>query len=125
VVVLDTDSEQVRQVLFARDLSVGGVRVDPHPDLQLGDRFQLALYNAFFSEAIVVDAQVLRDDGERGIVLRFLDTSEHTARKISRILEGGGEIERCNSPGEVHDVTVAEVVQEDRGWPAFLTSSLP
>ena len=101
-------------VLFARDLSVGGVRVDPHPNLRLGDRFQLALYNAFFSESVVVDAEVLRDDGERGIVLRFLDTPEHTTRKIGRILERGGEIERCDAPGEAHDVTVVEVVQEDR-----------
>ena len=114
VVVLDSDSERVRVVLFARDLSVGGVRVDPHPNLRLGDRFQLALYNAFFSESVVVDAEVLRDDGERGIVLRFLDTPEHTTRKIDRILERSGEIERCDAPGEAHDVTVVEVVQEDR-----------
>jgi len=112
VVVLDGDSERVRQVLFARDLAVGGVRVDPHPDLQLGDRFKLALYNA--SDSVVVDAAVLRDDGERGIALCFVDPPKKTARKIGRMVERGGEIERCEASGETHDVTIAEVVQEDR-----------
>jgi hypothetical protein len=114
VVVLDGDAEQVRQVLFARDLSVGGVRVDPHPDLQLGDRFRLALYDASFSESVVVDAEVLRDDGERGIALRFVKTSAETVGKIGRILEQGGAIEECDVPGEARQVTIAEVVQHDR-----------
>ena len=114
VVTLDSSSERVQNVLFARDLSTGGVRVDPHPELQLGDRFVLVLYDALFSESVVVDAEVLRDDGERGFALRFADPPAHTVRKIERILERAGEIERCHSPGDSNRVIVAEVVQEKR-----------
>ena len=101
-------------MLFARDLSVGGVRVDPRPDLMVGDRFGLVLYDALFSESVVVDAEVLRDDGDRGLALRFVEPPPHTAGKIERIVERAGEIERCDSPDDSHRVIVAEVVQEER-----------
>jgi hypothetical protein len=114
VVALDAQLERVRHVLFARDLSAGGVRVDPHPELQVGDRFGLVLYNATYSESVVIDAEVLRDDGGRGLALRFVDVPAHTARKIERILQRVGEIERCDDRGDSERVIVAEVVQENR-----------
>jgi len=57
---------------------------------------------------------VLRDDGGRGLALRFVDPPAHTTRKLGRVLEGVAEIERCDSPGDAHRVFVAEVVQEER-----------
>jgi hypothetical protein len=114
VVVLDEHRERARQVLFAKDLSIGGVRVDPHPDLRVGDRFGLVLYDATYSESVVVDVEVLRDDGAQGLALRFLDVPDRTARKIGRILERVGEIERCEAPDDSHSVIVAEVVEEER-----------
>ena len=114
VVVLDEQLQRARQVLFARDLSVGGARVDPHPDLQVGDRFKLALYDDASSDSVVVDAEVLRDEGDRGLALRFLNTPARTARKIERILERAGEIEQCDAQGDAHQVIVTEVLQEER-----------
>ena len=87
--------------------------MDPHPDLQLGDRFRLVLYDALFSQSLVVEAEVLRDDGDRGLALRFVDTPAHTARKIERILERVGEIDRHDTTGDSHRVTVAEVIEAE------------
>jgi len=112
--ILQGQPEWKRQVLFARDLSIGGARVDSHPDLQVGDRFKLALYDHASPDSIVVDAQVLRDEGEGGLALRFLNSPTRTAQKIGRLLERVGEIERCDTPGDPHPVIVAEVVQEER-----------
>lgn len=62
------DSERV---LVGRDLSPEGMRVEPHPALAVGDRFSLAIEAGPHIEAIVVKAQVIRDDGERGLALHF------------------------------------------------------
>jgi hypothetical protein len=113
VVVLDERLQRARDVLFARDLSIGGVRVDSHPGLQVGDRFKLAIYDHASPDSVVVDAEVLRDDGDRGLALRFLEPSTRTARSIEKILERSGEIERCEAPGDAHPVIVTEVVQEE------------
>jgi len=113
VVVLDEQLQQARQVLFARDLSVEGVRVEPHPDLQLGDRFKLALYHDASSDSVVVDAEVLRDEGTRGLALGFPHTPARTARKIRRILKHTGEIERCDAPGDAHQVIVTKWIQAE------------
>jgi hypothetical protein len=37
-----------------------------------------------------------------------------TARKIERIMERAGEIEQRDGQGDVHQVIVTEVVQEER-----------
>jgi len=113
VVVLDEQLQRARQVIFARDLSIGGVRVDPHADLQTGDRFKLALYDHASPDSIVVDVEVIRDEGDRGLALRFLNSPTRTAQKIGHLLERAGEIERCDAPGDAHPVIVAEVVQEE------------
>jgi hypothetical protein len=113
VIVLHGRRKRARHVLFARDLSVGGARIDPHPDLQVGDRFKLALYDHGSPDSIVVDAEVLRDEGEQGLALQFLDTPARTTRKIERILEQAGEIERCEAPGDAQPLIVAEMVQEE------------
>jgi hypothetical protein len=113
VIVLDGRRKRARHVLFARDLSVGGARIDPHPDLQVGDRFKLALYDHGSPDSIVVDAEVLRDEGEQGLALRFLNTPARTTRMIERILEQAGEIERCEAPGDAQPLIVAEMVQEE------------
>jgi hypothetical protein len=114
VVVLDEQLQRARHVLFARDLSVGGVRVDPHPDLQVGDHVKLALYDDASSDSVVVDAEVLRNEGDAGLALRFPNMPDRTARKIERIMERAGEIEQCDGQGDAHQVIVTEVLQEER-----------
>ena len=58
-------------VLIGRDLSAGGMRIERHPDLHVGDRFTLVLHAPSLGDPIVVDAEIVRDDGARGFGLAF------------------------------------------------------
>jgi len=56
---------------LARDLSLEGVYVEGDPQLVAGARVTLALYGGLRGEPIVVEAEVVRDEGSRGAALRF------------------------------------------------------
>lgn len=58
-------------VLIGRDLSAGGMRIERHRDLHVGDRFRLALRGPTNSDPIVVEAEIVRDDGPGGFGLTF------------------------------------------------------
>ena len=64
------------RVLIGCDISLEGMRVDPHPDLSVGDELKIALHVRAREKALVVLARVTRDDGEQGLVLRFSDLSQ-------------------------------------------------
>ena len=59
------------RVLVGRDLSVGGMRIEPHPDISLGDRLHLAIYGDAGDDPIAVWATVTRDDGDFGLLMKF------------------------------------------------------
>lgn len=63
--------ERAMRVLVARDLSMGGMRVEHDSGLCLGDRLHLAIYGTADEEPFLVWATVDRDDGERGLLLAF------------------------------------------------------
>ncbi len=73
-------------VLIGRDLSAGGMRVECLPGLELGGQLKLALHGPGAAEPIVVDAEVVRDDGEEGLALRFLDIPDVTSRALEKIV---------------------------------------
>jgi hypothetical protein len=79
--------EQAARVLLGRDLSMGGMRVDPHPALSLGDDLQIALHVGPGTEPLVVRARVERDDGEEGLVLQFRDLSAGAAEYLGKIVD--------------------------------------
>ena len=74
VVTLDS-GHRVEHALVGRDLSRSGMRVQPHPELQVGQRVRVALYNSADAGTLVLAAAVARDDGPRGLALRFVDIS--------------------------------------------------
>jgi hypothetical protein len=86
VVVLEDGSEQVRQVLVGRDLSAGGVGVEPHPSLALGDPLRLAIFDTSFRVPFTVKAEVIRDDGQRGLGLRFAKPEAETSQRIGKLV---------------------------------------
>lgn len=59
------------RVLIGRDVSLGGMRVDPAADLVLGAELDVALHARAGAVPLVLHARVERDDGERGLFLRF------------------------------------------------------
>jgi hypothetical protein len=113
VVALDPDTERVKQVLFGRDLSIGGMRIEPHPELALGDRIRLALYEPSSPEAILLDATVHRDDRERGLALRFDDVTPEVRDRLERMISELPSIERPVAEEELpKPLIVTEIVSE-------------
>jgi hypothetical protein len=78
--------ERAMRVLVARDLSVGGMRVEHLSALGMGDRLHLAIYGSAAGEPTLVWATVARDDGREGIGLVFDDVSADTAARIEKVL---------------------------------------
>jgi hypothetical protein len=76
----------ISHMLIGRDLSSGGMRVRPEPDLELGDEIKLAVYGQPGQPAIMLKAVVIRDEGEDGLVLRFRDVSTSIAARLERIV---------------------------------------
>jgi hypothetical protein len=93
VLALEPGDARVRHVLLGVDLSRCGIRVEPHPELGVGDRVRLAIYDAACDEPLVVEADAVRDDGEAGLLLRFCDLSEGAARELVRIVARAPQIE--------------------------------
>ena len=73
-------------VLMGRDLSATGMRVERSRVLAVGDRLTLALYGPAQHEPFLVAAHVVRDDGNAGFGLRFVDVPETTAREIEKLV---------------------------------------
>jgi hypothetical protein len=86
VVALDPAEGRVTHALFGRDLSVGGMSVEPHPLLSPGERLQLALYAPDRDEPIVVSARVVRADGSRGFGLRFDAPPPDVAARLEKLV---------------------------------------
>ncbi|HEY8495229.1 MAG TPA: PilZ domain-containing protein [Myxococcota bacterium] len=84
--VLAEAASAMHRMLFGRDLSAGGMRVDRHPDLRVGARMRVALYDATREAPIVVDAVVARDDGARGFALQFLNVTPEAATRLEQLV---------------------------------------
>jgi hypothetical protein len=78
--------EEAARVLIGRDLSVGGMRVERAPSLAVGQQLKIALHVAAGETPLVLDAEVLRDDGERGFAVRFSDVDEASARYLAKMV---------------------------------------
>ncbi len=78
--------EAAGRAVIGRDLSAGGMRVEPHPDLGVGDALRLAIYGRPREDPFIVRAQVVRDDGPDGLGLRFEDLPEGTASRLEALV---------------------------------------
>ena len=78
--------DRAMRVLVARDLSVGGMRVEHLSGLGVGDRLHLAIYGSATDEPTLVWATVARDDGHEGIALVFDDVTAAAAERIEKVL---------------------------------------
>lgn len=79
-------SEEAGRILVGRELSLGGMRVDPSPLLDLGSDVRLAIHAGSQTQPLVVTAKVHRDDGDRGVVLRFHGLDASASQQLSAVL---------------------------------------
>ncbi len=78
--------EEAARVLMGRDLSRGGMRVNPNPLLAVGMKLQLAVHAETRELPLILNAVVDRDDGELGLVLRFCDLSAEVSRYLDYVI---------------------------------------
>ena len=84
--ILAEGNASARQVLIGRDLSAGGMRIEPCRGVSVGDHFRLALYGAGSSDPFEVSAQVIRDDGGEGLALVFQGVSEEISAALEKLV---------------------------------------
>jgi hypothetical protein len=111
VVALDADGQRVQLTLMGADLSEHGMRVEPHPMLELGDRLRLALYDRRSAQPLVIQAWVARDDGARGCGLAFERVDAATRGRLRSMVAEAAPISSLG-PGakRVEGVVVGEIV---------------
>ncbi len=79
--------DEAARVLVGRDISVGGMRVDPNRRLSVGQTLQIAIHVNGMDAPLVVTSQVHRDDGRDGLALRFVELSRETENGLARVIE--------------------------------------
>jgi len=84
---------EASRALVGRDLSLGGMRVEGHPDLKVGDVLDLEIYGFAGAEPAPVRAVVIRDDGEDGLGLRFEGVSPAVAARLEALVTALPSIE--------------------------------
>lgn len=79
VVALRAEADRV---LMGCNLSAGGMRVEPHPGLAVGDRLRLAIYAEGGASPWVIGATIVRKDVDGGLGLRFDCLPPDVARRL-------------------------------------------
>jgi hypothetical protein len=74
------------RVLVGRDLSVGGMRIERLPGLEVGDRLHLAIYGTPGDPPFLVWGTVSRDDGERGMAVVFDALEQTLGERLERLV---------------------------------------
>jgi hypothetical protein len=85
--------EEANLVLMGRDLSVSGMRIEPHRGLEVGTKLRLAIYGAPREEPFVVRARVVRNDGDEGVGLRFEQIASGVASRLESLVAGLPSVE--------------------------------
>jgi len=89
----------MHRMLIGHDLSVGGMRVERNPELQVGQRLRIALYDAARETPVVVEAVVARDDGPHGLALHFEQIDDDIATRLENLVATLPPVE-CLGDGE-------------------------
>ncbi len=79
VVALRAEADRV---LVGCNLSAGGMRIEPHPGLAVGDRLRLAVYAEVAGSPWVIAATIVRKDADGGLGLRFDLLPPEVARRL-------------------------------------------
>jgi len=98
-------------VLVGRDLSSGGMRVDPDPLLVVDQELKLVIHGSAGRPPVVVKACVARNEGEDGCVLRFHDLSAEAQRRLEAIVGALPSARPADAGVRGPNVVVSEVVE--------------
>ncbi len=103
--------DRALRVLVGRDLSIGGMRIQPQDEVELGDRLHLAIYGEPGSEPLLVWGEVGRSDGVRGLMIRFDPLDASTQERMERLVSSLPAVESLHdSEAEAMGTVLSEIV---------------
>jgi hypothetical protein len=101
------------RVLVGRDLSVGGMRIERMPALEVGDRLHLAVYGSPEEAPFLVWGTVTRDDGDSGMGVVFDLLEPEIARRLERLVTSLPAVESLrDGEAEAMGTVVSEILPE-------------
>lgn len=107
---------EARQVLLGRNLSMGGMGIDPHPDLSVGDRLRLALYCEADEDPFVLSAEVLHEKDGAGLGLRFVDLEPGDAIRLEKLITHLPAVEPLqNGENDAMGAVVSRILDRETG----------
>ena len=101
---------EATRVLIGRDISMGGMRVDPNPNISIGDQIQLAIHVRARENPLVIDATVTRDDAQDGMVLQFQKLSSEAEHYLQQMIDFLPILEIRDESGEGTGIFVSEIL---------------
>jgi PilZ domain-containing protein len=99
-------------MILCRDLSVGGMRIEPVDGLAVGAKLSLAIQLSARDEPVMVVARVVRDDGEAGLALGFDWIAPESKRRIEKLLATLPSIEPLQEDMRRQGTILAQRVRE-------------
>ena len=103
--------DRALRVLVGRDLSMGGMRIQPQDEVEVGDRLHLAIYGEPGSEPLLVWGEVCRSDGVRGLMIRFDPLDERSQQRLERLVSSLPAVESLHdSEAEAMGTVLSEIV---------------
>ncbi len=101
------------RVLVGRDLSVGGMRIERVPGLELGDRLHLAVYGKPGDPPFLIWGTVSRDDGERGMAMVFDPVEPDVGHQLEMLVGDLPAVESLHdSEAEAMGTVVSEILDD-------------
>ncbi|HEX5066531.1 MAG TPA: PilZ domain-containing protein [Myxococcota bacterium] len=101
------------RVLVGRDLSIGGMRIERLPALEVGDRLHLAVYGSAEEAPFLVWGTVTRDDGDAGMGVVFDLLEPEIARRLERLVTSLPAVESLrDGETEAMGTVVSEILPE-------------
>ncbi len=102
--------DEATRVLVGRDLSLGGMRVQPDANLRVGELLRLAIHGGSHEAPVVVDAEVMRDEAERGYVLRFVHVNEAAHAVLEALLCELSAVADPNADGDAGELVLSQIL---------------
>jgi c-di-GMP-binding flagellar brake protein YcgR len=101
-------------MLMCRDLSAGGMRIEPVEGLAVGSRLDLAIQLSAREEPFLVDASVVRDDAELGLALRFDWIAPESQARLQELLAKLPSIEALQDDTSRQGTILAQRLPHER-----------
>jgi len=101
------------RVLVGRDLSVGGMRIESNPDLEVGDRLHLAIYGEASEEPFLVWGTILRSDGRGGTAVAFDPVHPTIAKQLEALVASLPAVESLHdTEAKAMGTVLTEIINE-------------